>query len=195
MTRGFLGSIAQSAAYMDAEKDWSITLQQSTCYWYELIVNPPDFADTKMGVGALLDALREKVESTLEKRFIYFFASRPKLRFDTTRPPRYGRFSKKLILHLLIGRERRRIALRVGFPDAQGNATSPKVELSERFIRIFHSESHSPTYTVHDFLQAIGFEIGAPTTIHYVGITKDPGNRPLSRKHPWNYRYAVQRIQ
>ncbi|MCG8517691.1 MAG: hypothetical protein MI794_06825 [Pseudomonadales bacterium] len=146
-------------------------------------MNPPDFAETKIGIGTMLDTLREKVESTLEKRFIYFFASRPKVRFDTTRPPRYEFFSKKLVLHLRIGRERRRVTLKRRFCDAHGNVILPKVELSERFIRIVYSEGSSQMYSVHDFLQVVGFAIGEPTTVHYVGITKDPGDRPLSRKH------------
>ena len=148
-----------------------------------MIVNPPEFADTKAGIGAALDALRERVESTLEKRFIYFFASRPKVRFDTSRPPRYERFSKKLVLHLRIGREKRRVTLKRRFCDADGNIVFPKVEISERFIRIVHSQDVSEMYSVHDFLQVVDFNIGEPTTIHYVGITKDPGDRPLSRKH------------
>lgn len=183
MTRGFLGSIAQSPAYDNAEKDWSITLQQSTCYWYELIVNPPDFANTKTGIGAMLDTLRAKVESTLEKRFIYFFASRPKVRFDTTSPPRYELLSKKLVVRVRVGREKRRVTLKRRLHDAHGNVIFPKVELSERFIRIIHSQDSSEIHSVHDFLQIVGFEIGETTTIHYVGITKDPGDRPLSRKH------------
>jgi hypothetical protein len=65
MTRGFLGSIAQSPSYTEAEKDWCITLQQSSCYWYDLIVNPPDFADTKNGIGAALGSLREEFGSML----------------------------------------------------------------------------------------------------------------------------------
>lgn len=183
MNRGIFDSLTQSPAYASAEKDWSITLQQSTCYWYELIVNPPDFADTKAGIGAMLDTLRETVESSLEKRFIYFFASRPKVRFDTSSPPRYEFLSKKLVLHLRIGRERRRVTLKRRLCDAHGTTVFPKVEISERFIRIVHPEDSSEMYSVHDFLQMVGFDIGEPTTIHYVGITKDPGDRPLSRKH------------
>ena len=183
MTRGFLRSIAQDPTYTNAEKDWCITLQQSTCYWYELIVNPPDFANTKSTIGMMLDSLREEVEKTLEKRFIYFFASRPKVRFDTSRQPRYELFSKKLVLHLLVGREKRRVILKKRLRDPDGNLVFPRVELSDRFIRIINGSDSSETYSVHDFLQLADFRIGEPTAVHYVGITKDPGDRPLSRKH------------
>jgi hypothetical protein len=183
MTRGFLGSIAQSPAYTEAEKDWCITLKQSSCYWYDLIVNPPDFADTKNGIGAALDNLREEVERTLEKRFIYFFASRPKVRFDATRQPRYEFFSKMLVVHLLVGRQKRRVILKKRLLDSHGNLVCPHVEVSERYIRIINDRNLLETYSVHDFLQVAEFAIGEPTVVHYVGITKDPGDRPLSRKH------------
>jgi hypothetical protein len=183
MTRGFLGSIAESPAYTDAEKDWSITLQQSSCYRYDLIVNPPDFADTKSGIGKALDRLREEVERTLEKRFIYFFASRPKVRFDVSRQPRYEFFSKRLVLHLLVGREKRRVVLKRRLLDSHGNLICPRVDVSERYIRIINDGDLSEMYSVHDFLQVTKFAIGETTVVHYVGITKDPGDRPLSRKH------------
>jgi hypothetical protein len=183
MTRGFLGSIAQSPAYNDAEKDWCITLQQSSCYWYDLIVNPPDFAATKSGIGKALDGLRDEVEKTLEKRFIYFFASRPRVRFDVTRQPRYEFFSKKLVLHLLVGREKRRVVLRKRLLDSYGKLICPPVEVSERYIRIANDLNSSETYSVHDFLQIAAFAIGEATVVHYIGITTDPGDRPLSRKH------------
>ncbi len=181
--RGLLDSIAQSPVYTDAEKDWYITLQQSTCYWYELIVNPPDFLDTKSGISAELDLLRSEVEQTLEKRFIYFFASRRKVRFDVSRPPRYERFSGKLVLHLLVGKRKRRVVLKRRLLGPDGSPIRPRVELSERFIRIFLKEDASQTWSIHDFLQYVDFGLGEPTTVHYVGITKDPGDRPLSRKH------------
>ncbi|MGE3926894.1 MAG: hypothetical protein AB7G13_28540, partial [Lautropia sp.] len=126
---------------------------------------------------------RIDVESTLEKRFIYFFESRPKIRFDVTRQPRYSFFSKKLILHLLVGRDGRRVVLKKRLVDSQGAPIFPRIEVSERFIRIMNGGDSSETYSVHDFMQIAGFSVGAPTTIHYVGITKDPGARPLSRKH------------
>lgn len=183
MIRGFLDSIAQSPVYANSEKDWCITLQQSTCYWYELIVNPPDCGDTKSGIGRMLNDLRSQVEKTFEKRFIYFFASRPRVRFDTSRRPYFEFFSKKLVLHLLVGRAKKRVILKTVVRDIQGNVVTPSVELSERFVTIFNGAAPSEMYSVHDFLQYLDFSIGASTTIHYVGITKNPADRPLNRKH------------
>ena len=183
MTRGYLSNIAANPAYAGSTKDWHVTLQQSSCYWYDLIVNPPDFIDTKDSISSQLEDLRATVEQTLEKRFIYFFASRTKIRFDTTRPPKYSLWKKWLVITLLMGRDRRRRTIKIRFRGLEGQRLTPRVEVSERFIHIVHSDTVSQTFSVHDFLQAFDIWIGIPTQVHYVGITKDPADRPLSRKH------------
>jgi hypothetical protein len=183
VTRGYLGDLAANPAYAESTKHWHITLQQSSCYWYDLIVNPPDFVDTKDCISAQLEDLRATVEQTLEKRFIYFFASRTKVRFDTTRPPKYSFWKKWLVITLLIGRDRKRHEIKIRFHGPEGQLLTPKTEVSERFIRIIHSDTASQAFSVHDFLQAFEISLGMPTQVHYVGITKDPADRPLSRRH------------
>jgi hypothetical protein len=183
VTRGYLGNLAVNPAYAESTKNWHVTLQQSSCYWYDLIVNPPDFVNTKDGISSQLEALRASVEQTLEKRFIYFFASRKKVRFDIARPPKYSFWNKWLIITLLLGREKKRRKIKIKFRGPEGQVLCPRVEVSERFIRIIHSDKASQTLSVHDFLQAFDIWIGVPTQVHYVGITKDPADRPLSRKH------------
>ena len=183
MTRGYLGNLTSMPAYAGSTKDWHVTLQQSSCYWYDLIVNPPDFADTKDSISSQLEELRTRVEQTLEKRFIYFFASRIKVRFDTTRPPKYSFWKKWLIITLLVGRNKKRHTIKIKFDGPDGLPLTPRIEVSERFIRIIHSDTSSLTFSVHDFLQAFDIGIGIATQVHYVGITKDPADRPLSRKH------------
>lgn len=183
MTRGYLGNLASNPAYAGSTKDWYVTLQQSSCYWYDLIVNPPDFLDTRNSISSQLEELRVEVEQTLEKRFIYFFASRTKVRFDTTRPPKYSLFGGWLVITLLTGRYRKRHTIKIKFGDLDGRPLRPRVEVSDRFIAIVHSDTASQTFSVHDFLRAFDISLGIPTEVHYVGITKDPGDRPLSRKH------------
>lgn len=183
MSRGYLGNLASNPAYAGSTKDWYVTLQQSSCYWYDLIVNPPDFVDTKDGISSQLEDLRARVEQTLEKRFIYFFASRTKVRFDTTRPPKYSFWKKWLVITLLVGRDKKRHTIKIKFDGPDGRPLTPRVEVSERFIRIIHSDTASQTFSVHDFLQAFDIGMGIATQVRYVGITKDPADRPLSRKH------------
>lgn len=183
VTRGYFGNLASNPAYAGSKKNWHVTLQQSSCYWYDLIVNPPDFADTKDGISSQLEGLRATVEQTLDKRFIYFFASRTKIRFDTVRPPKYSLFKRWLTVTLLVGRNKSRHKIRIKFESQEGGLLTPRVEVSEHFIRIIHSDADSQVLSVHDFLQIFDISLGIPTQIHYVGITKDPSDRPLSRRH------------
>ncbi|GHV06090.1 hypothetical protein AGMMS50229_10280 [Campylobacterota bacterium] len=188
MPRGYFADFASNPAYAETIKDWHITIRQSSCYWYELIVNPPDFIDTKSYISLQLKNLMAEVEQTLETRFIYFFASRTKIRFDTTRPPKYSFWKKWLTITLLIGRDKKRCIVKIKtakneFDGSDGCPLTPRVEVSERFIHIIQSDTTSQTLSVHDFLHTFGIEIGITTQVHYVGITKDPVKRLLSRKH------------
>lgn len=184
VNRGYLNSLAANPAYIASEKHWHITLQQTTCYWYDLIINPPEFADTKYSISSRLKELRRDVEETLEKRFIYFFVSRTKIRFDVSRPPKYSLFGKKLVINILVGRDkkRRRIALSILDVNSKKSVT-PEVEVTDSFIRFIHSEELSFTYSIHDFLQSFDIDLGITSEVHYVGMTKDPSDRPLSREH------------
>lgn len=183
MSRGYFRGLASEPAYADSRKNWFVSLEGSSCYWYELIVNPPDFADTKGDISSHLEILRTEVERTLEKRFIYFFASRTKVRFDTSRPPRYSFWKKRLIVNLLIGRKKKRFPIEIDRSYRDGLPVIPKVEISERFIRFTYSETESFTFSVHEFLRIHNIGLGIATNVQYVGITKDPSDRPLSRKH------------
>lgn len=183
MTRGQFADLAANSAYSNSAKDWVILLEQSKCYWYDLIVNPPEFAETKDWISGQLRQLRQQVEQSVERRFIYFFASRPKVRFDAQRAPRYTRFTKELELDLLTGRDGERVRIKQPVFDMSGRRITPPVEISERFIRLFEDDQHSETYSIHDFLETFHIGIGALTTIHYVGITKSPADRLLSREH------------
>jgi hypothetical protein len=184
MSRGMLNGMAVNPLYADAEKHWHVTFQQSFFYWYDLIVNPPDFVDTKGGVSKLLKELKAKVEQNFDKHFVYFFVSRPKVRFDLTRPPKFGFFSKNLKIAVLVGRERKRYTLKIPFPERERKSLPhPRIELSEQFITIHWTETYTETMTIHDFLIRVGFNIGAPSTIQYIGVTKNPADRTLNREH------------
>jgi hypothetical protein len=181
-SRGAFSWLLAQAAYSDAEKDWFVELQSSSCYWYDLIVRPPKFADTKALIAAYLRRLKAEVERSLEKRFIYFFASRRKVRFDTRRQPKRSLLFKGVTISLLVGRDQQRAKFRFVPPDEEAG-TRLTAEVSDRFITLFAGEQPWRTWSVHDFLQAVGFNMRIPTMVHYVGLTKNPHDRPIGREH------------
>jgi hypothetical protein len=124
------------------------------------------------------------VERDLEKRFIYFFTARPRVRFDLSRPPRYSLFGKELLVTFLVGGESKRVKRSIPVFWHEGVSFRPNFELlSDSFIRFFTDEMTTPIMSVHDFLKLQRIDIGFATEVHYVGITTDPGGRPLDRQH------------
>ena len=50
LTRGYFNQTDMGPAYTESSKNWHITLDRSNCFWYELIVNPPAFVDTRRDI-------------------------------------------------------------------------------------------------------------------------------------------------
>lgn len=184
MTRGIFDFMQNHPAYADADKRWHIELEQSTYFWYDLLVHPPVGYDTKQEIASFLKRLKKSVEIHLEKRFIYFLASRTKLRFCTSKKPRYSLLKRDLILYVEIGASRKPIKTTITMRDhASGKLITPPVEVSERFITIENASGHRISFPIHDFFDIVGLKFGIDTEIHYVGYTKNPDDRPLNRAH------------
>jgi hypothetical protein len=182
MWRGYFKFVTDFPEYKVFRKFWYIELVQSDCFWYDLIVHPPKFENDENYISSYLRSLKKHVEETLERRFIYFFCSRPKIRFDIRRKPRYELFKGHLVINLLVGKNQKKVSIRISLPKSF-DSIKPQVELTDKFIRIYNCAGGSITYSVHDFLRTIGCTLGYSTEVHYVGLTKNPQTRPLDRKH------------
>lgn len=184
MSRGIFDFMLNQPAYTDAEKRWHVELDQSSYFWYELLVHPPEGFDTKQHIANFLKRLKQTVETQLDKRFIYFLGSRTKLRFCTSRKPQYSLFGKELILHVEVGASRKLVKTTTMMrDDASGARITPPVEVSDRFITFEHPPGHRVSYSIHDYFDMVGIKFGIDTEIHYVGYTKNPDDRPLNRAH------------
>ena len=183
MTRGAFNFLRDEKFYKKIDKVWYVNVIRSDCFWFDLIANKSDTYELQEPIKTYLRSLKQHVEETLEKRFIYFFASRPKVRVDIKRKPRYSRFSGALIITLLVGGCRRRVKAKVRFCNENGDVVKPEVWADEKFIRIFNASGGSTTYPIHDFIRVFKIELGFNTQIHYVGLTKNPESRPTNRQH------------
>ncbi|WP_151801639.1 hypothetical protein [Acinetobacter guillouiae] len=94
MTRGLYNSIQEMPEYNNAEKSWHITIDSSYFLWYDLIIDPP-FDEAKKELKGMLNNFKEYVESTNEKRFIYFVTSRKKVRFNVKKQPKFSFFDRR----------------------------------------------------------------------------------------------------
>jgi len=84
---------------------------------------------------------------------------------------------------VLIGKDRQSRTIKRKVFDQSGNQVTPKVEVTDSFIKFYQHANLSETYSIHDFLQMHNIALGITSEIHYVGITKNPGDRPISREH------------
>ena len=184
MTRGLFDFLQREPSYTESDKDWYVELNNSTCFWYDLLLHPPEGFDTKQQITDYLKQLQAIVESQLDKRFIYFLAARKKLRFCVRKKPKYSFFGNDLVFYVEIGREKIRRKVTTRILDAQTRQPiKPPVEVSDRFITFHYTPNHKVSMSIHDFLQDSGIELGINTEIHYVGYTKNPSERPINGAH------------
>lgn len=184
MSRGLFSFLQNQAAYTESEKDWYVELISSWCFWYDLIISPPEGCDTNRHIIGRLKQMQDVVESELDKRFIYFLAARKKIRFCVKRKPRYSLFGYDLILYIEIGRDKvlKKVATKV-FDSQSRQPIKPHVEISDRFITFHCSPTGTISKPIHEFLIDCGIELGISTEIHYIGYTKNPSKRPVNRSH------------
>jgi hypothetical protein len=184
MSRGIYKSVLEMEEYQEAEKDWHVELSFSNMHWFDLIVAPNEIIDTRKAIVDYLKFLKDEVKKNLEKRFIYFICSRIKVRFNTNIEPQYDQLTGDLKLHLLIGKNKEDTKVQTSlnfYHDRQ--IVKPKIELSEKFITFIVENGDKHIMSVHDFLSAFEIEIKQPTTIQYIGYTKNPDTRPTSGAH------------
>lgn len=184
MSRGYFDFVSQHQAYKELEKTWHVELATTTFFWFDLIVTPPAGVDYQKIASDYLKALQEEVETTTDKRFVYFLASRTRVRFSTARQPHYSIFKSKLFVYVEIGRERSQRRLKIAIPRGTAPRVPPWTSDDGRFLLFQSGKNSKPEgISIHDFLMANGFDLGIDTEIQYVGSTDDPAARPLKRKH------------
>ncbi len=184
MLRGTLGSLNSHDIYARAPKSWYVSPVQCDCFWFDLIDGTCDIYNDIKPIHSYLQLLKTRVEQSLEKRFIYMFGARKKIRFDVRKPLSLSIFSRKLHVNVFVGRESRRLRLRCDLSKL-GIAERSKLTVlaDERFLTLTADETQWFTISVHDFMQELAEDFGESTEIHYVGLTKNPHDRPLGRDH------------
>ncbi len=181
MARGEYDTIIKNRIYKDAKKSWNIELIQSDMVWYDLVVNDHEIFPLGKIVKERFRNLNQFVKDTLEKRFVYFIASRKKVRFSTAKQPKYSLIGKKLYIFLEVGKEKK--IKKVVFPLSYEGSERPQVEASDKFLTFTDVRGDKYTISIHDFLLNNRINIGLETFVQYVGKTKVPEQRPIDGSH------------
>jgi len=184
MNRGWLSSIASHDAYRHSDKELHANLQQVDCFWFDMVVNPPLGIDAPQPIKLYLTDLKQRVEESLEKRFIYFYGARKKVRFDAQKPLSQALLSGKLCVNVLIGAKGKRRSVPCDL-SAIGITNLKRVHCTatDKFLTLSSDGRTWITMSIHDFLQRFDVNLGFSSEVHYVGLTKNPHKRPLGREH------------
>lgn len=187
MSRGLFSFIKNLDGYKNSEKKWTVELQTFHRYWYDLIVNPNEvsqYFDTRKLIVDYLKDVKKSVEEQLEKRFVYFICSRTKVRFNTNKKPSYNPFTKKVKIHLLLGKDGKCESIKCKFFDRiLGRFCNPKIDLTDKYITLTDSSDVLTTKSIHDFLEDSNLNLGISSNVEYVGYTENPHTRPTNGSH------------
>lgn len=187
MSRGIYSSILGNDFYQDSEKELIVELERYYKYWYDLIVHPnevADFFNSRESIVNYLKTVKKSVEDNLEKRFVYFICSRTKVRFNTNKKPFYNPITKKMTIHILVGKSENKQAIKCQFFDIPTNQfCKPKLKITDKYITITDSRGDLVTASVHDFIEQSGINLGLFSNVEYVGYTKNPQTRPTNSSH------------
>ncbi|MFX5096483.1 hypothetical protein ABTC58_18960, partial [Acinetobacter baumannii] len=58
-----------------------------------------------------------------------------------------------------------------------------KIIINEKFITFNFDEDVKITWPIHVFLYVYNVELGLESEVHYIGKTKDPVSRTMTREH------------
>ncbi|WP_341666155.1 hypothetical protein [Vibrio sp.] len=187
VNRGLYSSLIKNDLYKSSDKKWIVALETYHRYWYDLVVNTgevADYFDTRQLIVNHLKRIKAEVEDHLEKRFVYFICSRERVRFNTKKRPTFNRFSGRTKLHLLIGEKAKKVSIKCTFADIDtGKHFKPDIQITDKYITLKDVDGHLTTYSVHDFLEQSGINLGIDSRVEYVGYTKNPHTRPTNGSH------------
>ena len=172
MKRGEFNYLTTNNQYKNSKKEWKVEIEDSRLIWLNnnLIINKNEYEKE------CLKQLKKINNANFQKNFIYFIASRERVRFDLKKPNKYSAENKNLILHLKFGTQKKIIKIELK------EKIMIDFKLSEREI-IFYYEDGIKYYNIHDLLIEFRINLGFNTEINYVGITSNPEDRPIGKKH------------
>ena len=159
-------------------RHWHAELIGTDMFWCDILVDAKFSADSdqlSQYVVDYRDNLKHHIEDVLSEARLYLMCEREKVRFNAFKKPGYNPFTRKMKFHFLVGESSRRVSLTVDirkhfFPDL----AHPKVFLEAKFITLLKNEKDNVTLSVHDFLSAIGADLGLNSRVVSSGYSRSP---------------------
>lgn len=178
LNHGIYSSTLDNDFYQDPEKKLRVELQGYHKYWYDLIVHPNEVAtyfDSKELIVDYLSRLNKSIKESLNKRCVYFICSRTKVRFNTNKKPFYNPITKKVKIHILVGRSKKQQTFKCQFFDIPSNKfCNPNLDITDKYITVKDSKGNLVTSSIHDLLEQSNINLGLSSMVKYVGYNKTP---------------------
>lgn len=162
---------------------WYITLLESKHYWFDLIVRPLKYLNTREEILKNLKLKDESKKRSPHTRFIYFFASRPKVRICVEIKPLFENSTGNLEFYIRIGKNPEPIQVKSQILLPAHLKENCYLEATDRTLRFYKNPETSNTISIHDFLSDTNQYFNISTEILYVGSTTDEAKRFLNRTH------------
>jgi len=176
MQRGYLDFLNENNLYKGSIKDWRINLIQTNCFCYDFVVNEHALCGASQTKKRLKE-IKDHVLNQMEKRFVYYIATRKRVRFSmSNRPILTG---NRVSICVEIGKEKELRKLDIFVPEG----SCIKVTSDPRVISFTGPSGNTTSHEIHSFLQSIDANLGIASEIQYVGMTKDPTRRPMFDGH------------
>ncbi|MYM37491.1 hypothetical protein GTP38_24500 [Duganella sp. FT94W] len=175
-----------------APQSWMVRVAAAKYHWYDLIAGFAEKTDIRDPIGRYMRRMQFELEATAHKRHLFFAVTRPRVRFDITGAVQWGFFSLKLTLPLLLGPEQTKesITVELKVPFA-ATLKKPAVSLTENFISL-NWGGLVEVFSVHDLLQTYAHTLKLPSTVAYVGQTRDPDSRLARGRLPALHKLRAQ---
>ncbi|MBN6150794.1 hypothetical protein JR065_10610 [Xanthomonas sp. AmX2] len=165
---------------------WLVGLRHTTLVWLDCVDEGPEGGNVRKAVELALDHLCAQVAANEPQHFVYFLASRPRVRISSRRPPRYSFWRKCLIVWVELGPQRhlKKIVLPLPLlgllpPSAPLRC---KFRWTDKFLT-FELPSNADgsatkiSVSIHNLLEKYSWNLGQQSQVHYVGMTKNPKTR------------------
>lgn len=183
--RGYFKGVLDPLEIARHPKAMQIGLTETHMLWLDFFLDQSIPTDLQTAIRKGLTKWKQNVAQHCDKRFLYFLASRTKVRFSTRRQPRYSKWRDRFIFWIEVGRSARPCRIEIEAPFRVLASNEPvrfPAKTTAKFITFFVG-SGAVSRSVHDFLLECNASIGIDTNVHYVGCTKTPDSRVLSKEH------------
>ena len=182
--RGMFSHLNTLPGFRDSSKTLKISLLQSTQIWNSLLVEGDHGPSQRENISKMFESLKKAIEDFSDREFIYFIATRPRIRIAGK--PRISFFGSNLVIKLAVGSTQEPKKIKIPL-SALGNIELDGpicIDWKPSIIRFCQADGKkSVSIPIHTLLEMFNISLGIHSNITYVGRTNEPKRRVVDGNH------------